>query len=97
MRSAFSVSEMWVASMTLSGSNWSTITRIRVSVWNVRGPTKFVADFVMTTGTWAPRCTSWETTSAALKAAMEPPTPTTTVFPSSGLSPGDFFAIPGPP
>src|SRR6187549_2225510 len=93
-RSALSVRVMWVGSTTLSRSNWSIMTRRRVRVWNVRGPTNWVADLVMTTVTPASRWTSWETTSAALYAAMEPVTPTTISLPLRAPS---FFVATGAP
>src|SRR5204863_1837496 len=68
------------------------MTLRRVRVWNVRAPTNCVAERVMTTVTPASRCTSWETTSAALYAAIEPVTPTTISLPFN--VPG-FFVVTG--
>ena len=58
VRCARSARETWPISEPLKSSNMSWVTGLPVTVWKVRGVTKFMAFFVITTWTFAPRLTS---------------------------------------
>ena len=69
-----------------------TVEKILERVRKVWGATRWVALSVMMTRTWTPRCRRRLVNSAALKAAMEPVTPSTSRC-FSGFSRVDDMAV----